>query len=266
MQKKLLPILLLPSSLALIAGLSSSSNGAAASQSADRTGSPVSSGTCANCHSGGNSVPGLSVQLLDNGTPQTSYRPGQTYTLKVTVSGTEYTRFGFQSVALNSSEEQAGTLSASSTGTRVTTLSDRQYGEHNNPIANGVFELSWKAPATGTGAVRVYTSGLGAKNPGNTDGDRVANNVLTLTEEAGSNTVAQAPNTLQLYPNPAVDFVYFGGEILNSVRILTSDGKEIRRFEASTDRINVGNLPTGLYLLEGSRADGKRINARFIRS
>jgi len=41
------------------------SSGVASSQGKDRTGSPVASGTCANCHNGGNFNTSVSVQLLD---------------------------------------------------------------------------------------------------------------------------------------------------------------------------------------------------------
>lgn len=265
MKRFLLPLLLLPSSAALIVGLSSSSNGAGASQSADRTGSPVSSGTCANCHSGGSSVPGLSVQLLDNGNPVTSYQPNKDYTLKVTVSGSEYQRFGFQSVALDGADAQAGTLTAVSSGTRVLTLAGRQYGEHTNPVAGGVFEMTWKAPASGKGTVKVFTAGLGAKNPSGDNGDRSTTNVLTLTEAAGSNVTDAGTPELLVYPNPAEHTLFFGNGTLKDIAVLTVEGRVIMEQATASDKLAVGALPGGLYLLQGTRSDGSRISARFIR-
>jgi hypothetical protein len=266
MKRILLPLLLLPSSVALIVGLSSSSNGAGASQSADRTGSPVSSGTCANCHSGGSSVPGLSVQLLDNGNPVTSYQPDKDYTLKVTVSGSEYQRFGFQAVALDGADEQAGSLTAVSSGTRVLTLAGRQYGEHTNPVAGGVFEMTWKAPASGKGTVKVFTAGLGAKSPSSSDGDRTATNLLTLNESAGSNVSNSSAPAMLVYPNPAENLLFFGSEKLKDVTVTSVDGRVVMAHRAATDKITVSALPAGLYLIQGSRADGSRVSARFFRS
>lgn len=265
MKKLLLPLLLLPSSAALIVGLSSSSNGAGASQSADRTGSPVSSGTCANCHSGGSSVPGLSVQMLDNGNPVTSYQPGKDYTLKVTVSGSEYQRFGFQAVALDAADEQAGTLTAVSSGTRVLTLAGRQYGEHTNPVASGVFEMTWKAPASGKGSVKVFTAALGAKNPTSDNGDRTATNVLTITEASGSQVASVATRSLMVYPNPAENMLFFGSENLRNVTVYTADGRVMMEYQAATDKIAISALPSGLYLIQGNRSDGSRVSARFFR-
>jgi hypothetical protein len=266
MKRILLPLLLLPSSAALIVGLSSSSNGAGASQSTDRTGSPVSSGTCTNCHKGLGSIPGLSVQLLDNGNPVTSYRPNKDYTLKVTVSGSEYQRFGFQSVALDDADEQAGTLTASSAGTRVLSLSGRQYGEHTSPLASGVFEMNWKAPGAGKGNVKVYTAGLGARNPTSETSDRAAINVLTLAEAAGSNVAEASTSSLAVYPNPAENLLFFGSEKLKDITVMTADGREVMAHQAATDKITVSALPAGLYLIQGSRADGSRVSARFFRS
>jgi hypothetical protein len=265
MKKNILPLLLLPSALALIVGLSSSSNGAGSSQSADRTGSPVSSGTCANCHNGGNSVPGLSVQLLDNGNPVTSYQPNKDYILKVTVSGSEYQRFGFQTVALDDADEQAGTLTASSAGTRALSLSGKQYGEHTGPLASGVFEMNWKAPGAGKGNVKVYTAGLGAKNPTSDNGDRTATNVLTLAEAAGSNVADASAAGFAVYPNPAEHTLYFNRERLTNITVLSVEGRVVMQYQSATDRITVNGLPAGLYLLQGLRADGSRVSARFFR-
>jgi hypothetical protein len=191
------------------------------------------------------------VQLLDNGNPVSSYQPNKDYTLKVTVSGSEYQRFGFQTVALDGADEQAGSLTAVSSGTRVLTLADRQYGEHTNPVASGVFELTWKAPASGKGSVKVFTAGLGAKNPTSDNGDRTATNELTITEATGSNIQSVNAPSLLVYPNPAENLLFFGTEMLKDITVMKIEGRVLMTHQAATDKINVSALPTGLYLIAG---------------
>ena len=62
------------------------SGGVGAIQNADRTGSPLTSGNCASCHSGGNFNTSVAVELLDGDTPVATYQPEQNYTLRVTVN------------------------------------------------------------------------------------------------------------------------------------------------------------------------------------
>jgi hypothetical protein len=170
--------------------LQSRSGGAAAVLNQDRTGSPLSSGTCAACHSGGVFGTAISITVKNTGgTAVTSYIPGVTYSVEFNVtSGTGFT-YAMQGVALNTANTQAGSFGIpTSTNTQVTTLNGRQYLEHSSPATgsgNFTFIAPWVAPVTGTGSVNFYGIGLTANGNGGTSGDQASlTTTISLSEAA----------------------------------------------------------------------------------
>lgn len=178
---------------------SASSGRAFGAGGSDRTGSPVSSGSCTGCHSspGSFGTTTVSVQVLDGATPITSYVPGQTYTVQTTITAGSGSpgRYGSQVVALLSGagNPQAGSFGTPSTiGTRISTLNGREYFEHGNGSnTTGVFTAPWTAPAAGSGAVTLYGIGMAANNNGGVGGDNVSSQItVSLSEGAVPTTIA----------------------------------------------------------------------------
>jgi len=163
------------------------SGGVGAILNQDRTGSPVSLGNCASCHSGGSGTTTVGITMKNSsGTAVTQYTAGATYTLELNVSGTSGNRRAVQGVVLTTANAQAGVLSGATGFSAISTVSGRQYLEHSTPatsLASYVFSATWTAPAAGTGTVTVYSSGLAANNNGVTSGDLAsANASLSITE------------------------------------------------------------------------------------
>lgn len=150
----------------------------------DRTGSPVSSATCTQCHSGGSFGASVSVQVLSGATPVTSYTGGNTYTVIYTVTGSA-SGYGFQGGALTSTNAAGGAFSAPSANAQLVTISGRPYFEHDNGAsATGVFQATWTAPTAFTGNVTFYGIGLAVNGNGGTSGDQVTTPIsMTLTED-----------------------------------------------------------------------------------
>lgn len=72
------------------------SNGTAAMIAQDRTGGPLSSGTCGSCHSGGNYGTTFTIEVKDAGNNVvTSYTPNATYTIEYPVNTTSGTPGGY---------------------------------------------------------------------------------------------------------------------------------------------------------------------------
>ena len=141
----------------------------------DRTGSPVSSGTCAACHSGGAFNVSVAVDIFDPiaGMSVSSYVPGNTYELTYIVTGNA-SAYGFQGTALTPSNAAGGAFTSPS-GAQIVTISGRPYLEHvSGPSASGVFQTLWTAPASGSGTVTFYGIGLGVNQNGGTSGDAVS--------------------------------------------------------------------------------------------
>ncbi len=246
--------------------LLNSSNGAGASQNADRTGSPVSNGDCNGCHSGGVVTPTVTVALFDGLLPVSSYTPGKSYTLRISVIGLGYLRYGFQTVALSSGNVNAGTITAGSSGTRAVTLNSRIYGEHTSPSATGIFDLNWKAPAAGTGSVSFYTAGLGAANPVGDNGDKANSYILTVSEAAGTDVEAHQTESLRFGPNPVHDVLHFYGNPCSNIRVYNMQGLEMVHVEGQHNSVSLSKLPAGIYLLRAVDGRGKEHSLRFIRN
>lgn len=166
----------------------------------DATGGPLSSGTCANCHSGGSFNPTISLQVVDNGgSPVTSYMAGATYTLIYTVTSGNGTPngYGMQSVSLTSGNSGAGSIGSVLTpNTQKTTMSGIDYLEHQQFNPSGIFSADWTAPASGTGTVSFYAVGLAVNGNSNTVGDAVSSPItVNLTEQIiTTTTIAYAQN------------------------------------------------------------------------
>lgn len=126
---------------------------------AGRTGAPGES-NCTACHAGSTqSGSGINTVVMTEGlNPVTSYTPGTTYNIGVSFTSSS-AKNGFQIVALNSSNAQAGTITIiPSTGTQVITGSaGKKYVTHTsagNQQSSWAFQ--WTAPSTNVGNVIFY--------------------------------------------------------------------------------------------------------------
>lgn len=149
------------------------SNGAPLS----KTGAPGEQ-NCTSCHNG-TAQSGVTENvfvLLDGFTQVTSYMPGQTYNVSVSMSSTPAKK-GFQATALDGSENMAGTFTGQvGGGTAVTTSNplSRQYANHtsaSNTSSNMAWIWQWTAPATDVGDVTFYVATNKANDNNNDMGD-----------------------------------------------------------------------------------------------
>jgi hypothetical protein len=265
--------------VALLAGalLSGNSNGAGVSQGADRTGSPLSEGSCniIGCHTGNAFSPTIEVQLLEDGMPTQTYEPGKDYLFRVRINAMQGSpaAYGFQAVALGGSNNvNAGDFSNPPSGVRITTIQNRQYPEHNAPSESNVFEIPWTAPME-MGEVRFYAAGnaVNGNNDVSGDGVTVLNAPLRVNpRSAGLFAAETLPAQLHLFPNPA-------GERL-SVRVQSEEsglffmqvadmrGRVVKQFPVSLfakaehlEQVPLAELGAGHYVLRLS--DGRRVAA-----
>ena len=152
------------------------SGGAGALLNQDRTGGPLSVGTCAACHSGGTFTTSINAQLKDEfGTGVTSYDAGEDYVLDVTVIANTANNFGFQANALTSANAQAGDFTTAITAnTQITNIAGVEYPEHSgtgNGAGSYTFSVNWVAPFEGTGVVNFFGIGMAVNANGSTSGD-----------------------------------------------------------------------------------------------
>jgi hypothetical protein len=223
MKAKLL--LVLTCLLSAAALLLSNSAGEGYVQGVDRTGSPISSGFCNNCHGEGNFQPITTLALLQDNQVVTSYKPGQNYTLKVRIdmpfgAAADY---GFQTVALTGSDNHsAGSFGKVPDGVRLTKLSNnRIYAEHSRPSLSNVILIPWVAPAAGTGTVSFYAAGMASNGSGAADGQgaSVLKNTFFITESTSTATTSLIGLDFKVdcYPNPIDDELHV--QLTNEVAI-----------------------------------------------
>ncbi len=236
--------------------LTAASGGVAANQNADRTGSPVSTAACNQCHSGGNFNASTTIKLLDSGNSEvTEYIPGDTYLLQMTINHTGASGFGIQSVALFDDNTTAGSWATIGSIVKLTSLNSRTYGEQTSTSASNVFEFEWVAPAVGSGDVTFYANGLAANGNSGTSGDELASGgSLSITEAVSSSVDQLGDKTFNMYPNPAQEFITIDGLAVEGEEINFYDlsGKIIKQITAvsSLEMIEVGHLAKGTYIVK----------------
>jgi uncharacterized protein (TIGR03437 family) len=138
--------------------------------------------TCVLCHRVDATIP-RTGSITATGFPA-SYRPGQEYTITVSVTHPGRSKFGFELTVLDSTGKQAGTLTTTET-TRSTVRTGtfngltRQYASHAGGAASTTasatdkneWSFKWTAPATSIGKLGVYATGNATNTGGSNAGD-----------------------------------------------------------------------------------------------
>lgn len=178
---------------------------------AGKSGAP-GEGTCIDCHSTNTlNDPTGSVTASVVGVNNGQYQAGQTYQITLNISKTGSSIFGFSAVAVDASGADMGTVTAG-TDSHIQSSNasgtNRTYVVHNT---NGgltsnqkTFTFSWTAPATASGNVNFYFTGLAGNNNGGNSGDYVYSTTLTLTPASmggGGNVVINEVDCDQAGPD-----------------------------------------------------------------
>lgn len=222
----------------------------------DRTGAPGSlSQQCDKCHSGGNFNSAVVTRLKDsNGNVVTEYNGGETYTYEVEVTGTG-SRYGFQTVSLKSNNTNGGNFSVQSSNTRVLTLNNKSYAEHNNPSTTGLFKLNWVAPAPGSGTVTFYAAGNNVNNNNDDNGDDPAVAPHLVIPESAVSSVENFnwEEDVFVFPNPAINVLNINlPEVKKvTVKIMDMQGRLVQSETLPNNRfiLDISNLESGTYLI-----------------
>lgn len=253
---KIQKINLLASSLIVITVALSSYTFGPGSNSIAATGAPGNISSCANngvgCHNSNvlNSGSGSVVVSLDGGI--STYTPGATYNVTVQGTGSSISKYGFQIVALKTSDDSnVGTFTAG-TGSKTVSLSGKTYVEHSTPSSSGSWSFTWQAPSTNEGEIKFYVAGNSAESPTGNLGDFIYTNTLSITAQTTSTIEPTVQKDLIVSPNPSTGHF--------SV-VSTSEIKQINIFDARGSLINThGNIgehtssfnitSSGIYLIQ----------------
>ncbi|MCG9792333.1 T9SS type A sorting domain-containing protein [Flavobacterium algicola] len=79
------------------------------------------------------------------------------------------------------------------------------------------------------------------------------------------NPILDNSTSLIVYPNPATDYLLLNYAI-HAAQIINMTGKIVKVHAAESKKLDVSNLPTGIYILKGSNEEGKTVIKRFIKN
>lgn len=227
-----------------------------------RSGAPGDQ-NCTVCHSGStapNSGDGIQfLTLTDGANLITSYLPNTTYT-GVLLLNTATTKNGFQLVALNSNNNQAGTIATLDTKTNVVTSGGKQY--LNQTTAGNQqksWSFSWTSPSTNVGEVTFYVATNSTNGNGQSSGDviRLSQHVFgsiagvkspeKLTISAGYNSSKHAVDVSLGTLNSGEAFINIVD--LNGRSVFTENLGNVSSGESDRTVLLPSDLKAGMYVV-----------------
>ena len=123
--------------------------------------------SCTICHSGTVNSGDGSVEFI--GLPS-EFNPGETYSIGITVTGSNSRGYGFQATAMLG-DQLAGNFSFNSDSENLEI--NGGYIQHSSRTDSGIWYFNWDAPEDATETVTFSASGLGTGGSSGYNGDRV---------------------------------------------------------------------------------------------
>lgn len=231
--------------------------------------------TCgrAPCHNVPVNVGAAQMSIEFSGEGQ-QYLADSAYLLTVKVSGQQTMRNGFQILALNEDNQNAGTWELlepdkmkiiSGIG-----LPNRRYVTHR---AAGNLQtewtMEWKAPPADAGAVTFYASVNATNNNGLNTGDEVYTSSIAVGFAEPNAAGIQVKPVLKIYPTLVREGFWIEcpqGHAGADISVFSSGGKPVLRKKlqgGGSDYVETNGLPPGVYIILLENA-GQRALERFI--
>ncbi len=167
-----------------------------------RTGAPFD-GTCNDCH-GGTTPGGYAGTVAISGLPD-PVSPNTTYpvTLTVTVTGGNPVRSGFQLVAVQGNNTNAGDLTAVNGEAGTEMLGGREYIDHRNPKNFGgnptvSWTFNWTSPASSSGGVVTFYFTANLANGSGSSGDLIIFGSQTFNHSGATPLSASITNVVNV--------------------------------------------------------------------
>jgi Secretion system C-terminal sorting domain/Reeler domain len=196
------------------------------------------------------------------------YTPGQTYTIEVTIAQSNIGLFGFALEALNSTNNNAGTLTPG-TGSQIKQAMvsgvQRKSVTHTQNSGNAnnskTWSFSWTAP-TGNSATAVtfYCAADATNEDDEETGDYVYTSMLELSPIVSTEEISINESSLVISPNPTDHYLTIRYDMLKHDkvfgRLYNSQGQLVQLLFAENNGVgqqsknfDLGNLAAGIYVL-----------------
>lgn len=291
--KKILTAIILVSSVVVLASLTNEERSNCSGEWGQRksagppscyAGEAPQFNTCnsSGCHTDYTLNSGTASLHLDLGGMDSTYNPGQTYTITVSLVKTGIVRGGFQFVAIKDSDPNTSPGTITLTDQIRTQVVDAAH-PHTGPCptankvwvehtASGIdditgdsifWQFNWQAPATDTGTVTFYVASVDADKDLDNTGDYVYSTHKTvrstyMVTDTTDTTTAIDPiqylGGVSIYPVPFGDQIQVKpqGNATYTYYIMDMAGKPIQTGSVSTTSpaIDTRAIAPGMYLLQ----------------
>ena len=165
---------------------------------------------CTICHSGTVNSGNGSVEFIDL---PNEFNPGETYSIGITVTGSNSRGYGFQATAMIG-DQFAGNFSLNSDSENLEL--NGGFIQHSSRTDSGIWYFNWDAPEEATEAITFSASGLGTGGSSGYSGDRVYTVQVEIQPQSVGILSEDLLTSFSLngnYPNP------FNGETIISYDI-----------------------------------------------
>ena len=229
------------------------------------SGSPGDGGAnCTQCHTG-SSASNSNISITSN-IPSTGYEFNTQYQVTITNSGGG-SRNGFQVTAeRDANNAKVGTFTSTSNDTEATDGSKRIIHTGNGNSQN-TWSFNWTSPSSEQGKITFYGSSVSGNGANGNGGDLV---FLGSSISLPSLSISEAKRlSFDMYPNPAQDELTIqlpSGSEKATVQFYDYIGRLslTKTISSSSDKINVANLNSGIYILKVF-SDDKIGSQKFIK-
>jgi PKD repeat protein len=222
------------------------SNGTTGAPPAGYTGAPGNN-NCTSCHAGTTLNGGGGSVVISVNSGATTYSPGGgSIPVTVTVADPLMSRFGFELLALDASNANAGTLSAG-IGTVLTTSGGKTYVSHSIGVTASnftTFSFNWTPPASNVGNITFYTAAVAGNNNANNSGDHVYSTSVVLSPGSGSST-APVANFNMKRNNTSFTYLCSGDTVVFNNTSTGTGGTTTYAWDIDATNSGTGSLITG---------------------
>lgn len=205
------------------------------------TGAP-GDGTCADagCHAGVVNTNVVGINTLNFPSSDSTYIPGQTYTMSLNVKKSAITRFGFEIVALkDGANTNVGTwtiteatrtqqITHTVSGNVRKSLTHKSAGTTTTTPGETTWTFKWTAPATDQGNITFYFASNCTNNDTKNSGDAIYTNSFKIHPDLG--------NSISAYLNEQESKIYFNSTEIVFDYTLKVDKKVVIRLADALGR------------------------------
>ena len=228
------------------------------------SGSPLDGQNCTACHT---TFDADTADWITTNIPEEGYTAGETYTITVNGMGDGVTKMGFE-VTAETDFGKAGTWEITDSDNTQLVNADKNVTHTAAGTAvsdgEGSWSVDWVAPEGGNPIVKFYAAVNITNDGGTNDDDQIVLAMLEVEEVTTSIGQDILESTVQVYPNPASEYVNVATPRDSEVEVINFLGQVMLRQAVSGNaRLDVSDYDQGIYFVRISH-QGESLTKRII--